>query len=309
MKDPKDYRWCGYAEALSGNRRAQRAMSKVTAKPVDGWESAGGAEAYRKLLFSHAVEVQNSDKTEVVRLGVGADQARAVLEAKGKLTAQELVQFRVRYFSDGLVIGGKEFVESIFGQHREKFGPKRKDGARRIAEALASCLPCEGCGCGRWSDSLGQARFYRKPWFRVFTSLAGKIGMPHRLSAARRPCAAWIMGSNLAAMAGLMPLTRSMSSGLENGRAAMMALARAGPIPGNESSSPADPKLISTRSGEPASLVGRWWTGASWSTHVPAAMSVIKARACHPHGTCCGSTAITSKAFRLRRERDSMTGR
>jgi hypothetical protein len=135
VKDPKDYRWCGYAEALSGSRRAQRAMSKVTAMPVDGWESAGGAEAYRKLLFSHAVEVQNADQTEVVRRGVAVEQAKAVLEAKGKLTSQELVQFRVRYFSDGLVIGGKEFVEGIFGQHREKFGPKRKDGARRIAES------------------------------------------------------------------------------------------------------------------------------------------------------------------------------
>jgi exodeoxyribonuclease V beta subunit len=26
VKDPKDYRWCGYAEALSGSRRAQRGL-------------------------------------------------------------------------------------------------------------------------------------------------------------------------------------------------------------------------------------------------------------------------------------------
>jgi putative transposase len=133
VKDPKDYRWCGYAEALGGSRRAQRAMSKVTSKPVDGWESAGGAEAYRKLLYSHAVEVRSADKSEMVRRGVSAEESKAVLEAKGKLSAAELVRVRVRYFSDGLVIGGKEFVESIFGQNREKFGPKRQDGARRIA--------------------------------------------------------------------------------------------------------------------------------------------------------------------------------
>jgi hypothetical protein len=187
VKDPKDYRWCGYAEALSGSRRAQRAMSKVTAMPVDGWESAGGAEAYRKLLFSHAGEFQNAEKTEVVRLGAGVEQAGAVLEAKGKLTAQELVQFRVSYFSDGLVIGGKEFVESIFGQHREKFGPKRKDGARRIAESGGGLFACEGCGSGRWSDSLGWVGAFLKPQHRVFTSLAGKARIHHRLSAARRP--------------------------------------------------------------------------------------------------------------------------
>jgi putative transposase len=40
----------------------------------------------------------------------------------------------VRYFSVGLVLGSKEFVESIFQENLEKFGPKRKDGARKIAE-------------------------------------------------------------------------------------------------------------------------------------------------------------------------------
>jgi hypothetical protein len=135
VKDPTSYRWCGYAEALGGSRRAQRAMSKVTAKPVDGWESGGGAEAYRKLLYSHAVEVLSADKSAVVRRGVSAEEAQAVQQTQGKLSAAELVRQRVRYFSDGLVIGGKEFVEGMFGQHREKFGPRRKDGARKITES------------------------------------------------------------------------------------------------------------------------------------------------------------------------------
>ena len=113
-------------------------MNKVTAKPVDGLESAGGVEPYRKLLYSHAVEVCSADRSEVMRRGVSVEKSKAVLEAKGKLTAAELVRLRVRYFSDGLVIGGKEFVENIFGQHREKFGPKRKAGARRIAESAGS---------------------------------------------------------------------------------------------------------------------------------------------------------------------------
>lgn len=138
--------------------------------------------------------------------------------------------------------------------------------------------------------------------------MAEKAGMPHCLSAARRPCAAWIKGPNLRTMAGLMPLIRSMSSGLENGRAARMALVSEGPMPGKESNSAADPKLISTRAGESVSWMGRWWTGASWSTAAPAAVRASKARACHHHGTCGGSFAIPFKAFRWRRDRDSMTG-
>ena len=37
VKDPKDYRWCGYADALGGSRRAQRGLCKALSKPVDGW--------------------------------------------------------------------------------------------------------------------------------------------------------------------------------------------------------------------------------------------------------------------------------
>jgi REP element-mobilizing transposase RayT len=135
VEDPKDYRWCGYAEAVSGSRRAQRGLSKVTAKPVDRWEQSGGAEAYRCLLFANGVEIRDAQNRKVMRRGVTADEARQVLKEKGKLSTAEMVRLRVRYFSDGLVLGSKEFVESVFSENREKFGPKRKDGARRVSES------------------------------------------------------------------------------------------------------------------------------------------------------------------------------
>jgi putative transposase len=131
VDDPKDYRWCGYAEAVSGIRKAQRGLSKITGTPVDGWEQ-GGAEAYRCLLFSSGVEVKDAQNVNVVRKGVTADEARQVIKEKGKLSAMELVRLRVRYFSDGLVLGSQEFVESIFAENRSRFGPKRKTGARRL---------------------------------------------------------------------------------------------------------------------------------------------------------------------------------
>lgn len=135
VEDPKDYRWSGYAEAVSGSRRAQRGLSKVTAKPVDGWEQAGGAEAYRCLLYSSGIEIKDAQNEAVVRQGVTAEEARQVLKDKGKLSAQELIRLRVRSFSDGLVLGSKEFVETAFNENRDKFGPKRKDGARKVSES------------------------------------------------------------------------------------------------------------------------------------------------------------------------------
>ncbi len=137
VNDPKDYRWCGYAEATSGIRKAQRGLSKVTGTPVDGWEK-GGADAYRCLLFSTGVEIKDAQNRNVVRQGVTADEARRVLREKGKLSVLELVRLRVRYFSDGLVLGSQEFVENVFTEHRDRFGPKRKNGARRLKEAEGS---------------------------------------------------------------------------------------------------------------------------------------------------------------------------
>ena len=138
VEDPKDSRWSGYAEAVSGSRRAQRGLSKVTAKPVDGWENAGGAEAYRCLLYSSGIEIKDAqNETVVKKQGVTAEEARQVLKEKGKLSPAELVRLRVRYFSAGLVLGSREFVESVFREHREKFSPQRQAGARRVSESAS----------------------------------------------------------------------------------------------------------------------------------------------------------------------------
>jgi putative transposase len=135
LKDPKDYRWCGYAEALGGSRRAQRGLCKAIGKPVDGWQTAGAAEAYRCILFNEGREVKDAQNEAVVERGVSVESARAVLAERGKLSPAELVRLRVRYFSDGAVLGSKAFVEGIFEAQREQFSPKRKRGARRIRES------------------------------------------------------------------------------------------------------------------------------------------------------------------------------
>jgi putative transposase len=135
VNDPENYRWCGYAEALGGSRRAQRGLCKALSKPVDGWKTAGAAQAYRCLLHNEGREVKDAHNDKVVKRGVTAESARAVLAAGGRLSSAELVRLRVRYFSAGVVLGSKEFVESIFSAHRECFGPKRKLGSRRMKES------------------------------------------------------------------------------------------------------------------------------------------------------------------------------
>jgi hypothetical protein len=74
----------------------------------------------------------------------GFDKARAKRELArgGRLSRAELLRCRVRYFTDGAVIGGKSFVNEVFSAMRERFGPRRKDGARQM-RGLDAAAPGE----------------------------------------------------------------------------------------------------------------------------------------------------------------------
>ena len=50
----------------------------------------------------------------------------------------EMLCYRVRYFTRGAVIGSKAFVNEAFTTARERFGAKRKDGARSFKGNAAS---------------------------------------------------------------------------------------------------------------------------------------------------------------------------
>ena len=55
-----------------------------------------------------------------------------VWEAEGELLPQDLLRCRVRYFTDSVAIGSRDFVEQLFETHRAYFSEKRKTGARTL---------------------------------------------------------------------------------------------------------------------------------------------------------------------------------
>ena len=67
-----------------------------------------------------------------LRVGFKEEEVEAVLKQGGKLPMQEILRCRVRYFSDGLVLGSKEFVDATFARYRDQFGLKRTSGARAM---------------------------------------------------------------------------------------------------------------------------------------------------------------------------------
>jgi len=151
VEDPADYRWSSYGEAVGGGRGAKkaqeglvRAMYSFGSREVSArsWAQGGVGKEYRKILISAGTEqaeergnVQTKQRV-VVRKGMTRGKAEAELarlseEKERDLKISKVIQCRIRYFTDGAVIGSKSFVDGIFLASRERFGPKRKDGARK----------------------------------------------------------------------------------------------------------------------------------------------------------------------------------
>jgi hypothetical protein len=103
-----------------------------------GWAQGGLAREYRAILLGKGVEVVVDG--EVKRRGMNKarrDEELAALEQrKTDLRISKAIRHRVRYFTDGAVIGGRGFVDGVFRECRQYFGPQRKDGARKPRGAL-----------------------------------------------------------------------------------------------------------------------------------------------------------------------------
>ena len=149
VKDPADYRWSSYGEAIGGGAkgngktaraglvRALRAHQGVGADP-DLWASDVSRE-YRKLLMAGAVEksAESVDRegnvvVTILRKGLSDEEAEREREKDGEIPLGNMLRCRVRYFTDGAVIGSRIFVDEAFSSARERFGPKRKTGARKM---------------------------------------------------------------------------------------------------------------------------------------------------------------------------------
>jgi hypothetical protein len=72
--------------------------------------------------------------------GFSPEAAEAAKNRKGKLSRAALLRCRVRYFTDGLVLGTKSYVDGVFESYRGQFGPKRRSGARALQEDAQGSL-------------------------------------------------------------------------------------------------------------------------------------------------------------------------
>jgi len=141
VDDPKDYRFCGYAEAVahsvgsgqayptgttgtpqagSGGQAALRGMHHIWCAYANGMPRASlslaeALQAHRELLFGKWLG--QPGLSEVAR-----QKALQVLEQQdAQLPKATVLRCRVRYFTDGAILGSQEFVRGcVEAWQREK---------------------------------------------------------------------------------------------------------------------------------------------------------------------------------------------
>jgi putative transposase len=163
VNDPAVYRWSSYGEAIGGGKKGNGKKAReglVRAYFCDqgvGFDAGKWQEVSR--LYRRLMGIALSKKPGQAEVSQVADSGKSkgqitknnaeLLASEDNETALEdlkmakMLRCRIRYFTDGAVIGSKEFVNEAFTRARERFGPKRKDGARAMkgeATAVARTL-------------------------------------------------------------------------------------------------------------------------------------------------------------------------
>jgi REP element-mobilizing transposase RayT len=157
VADSAEYRWSSYGEAMGGGSRGNgkkaraglvRALMAHKGCGADSRLWAGKvSKDYRMLLLETGeeklAEVRNAAgerEVKVVRKGIKKSVASAELaqlERSRDVALGKMLRCRIRYFTDGAVIGSRSFVNEAFESSRVRFGRKRKDGARKMRGAGA----------------------------------------------------------------------------------------------------------------------------------------------------------------------------
>ena len=115
VKDPKDYPFCGYNEALAGHESLQRGIVAILGS--DCLENA--LSDYRMILFGKGAIAKPDGHGAII----DPRDSREVAQTMGKLSREELLRHRLRFMSNGLVIGSSEFVATFI----EKWGSRIND--------------------------------------------------------------------------------------------------------------------------------------------------------------------------------------
>lgn len=127
VDDPKDYRWCGYAESIAGIKIAQSGIQSLFNGMRNFKESV---LSYRLILFGKGYSTKGNETKDRGR--ISEEKLNHIIKNGAALPINEMLRARIRYFSDGMALGSRDFIETLFQKNRQLFGQNRNQGGRKL---------------------------------------------------------------------------------------------------------------------------------------------------------------------------------
>jgi REP element-mobilizing transposase RayT len=162
VHDPKDYRWCGYAEAVStGGKIAKNLCSSVGMLAMNRTETETLA-AYRMALFGKGGSTKRGDSKAAVILQELCEQ---VDREGGELPLGENLMRRIPCYTRGGVVGSEEFVNEHLRKYRTETRQRLRSGIRPLQKIEANVGDGNGAEGTTAADRVGdegQAAVVRK---------------------------------------------------------------------------------------------------------------------------------------------------
>ncbi len=133
VADPKDYRYCGYAEAVAGQEPAREGLLRIDRN----------LSYYRQRLFGTGAYPSEG------KAFIDPAKAREVIEKeKGELPLHVLIRRRLKFLSEGTAFGSPSFVEkslsnTLRGHRIKPPGARALKAAALLGKAVARGDPRE----------------------------------------------------------------------------------------------------------------------------------------------------------------------
>ena len=125
-QDPKDYRFCGYGEAVaasSENHPARRGLAAICG-PHRPWTEVHAH--YREALFG------TGSGPKANAPAITPEAFENVLKQKGRLPLSTVLRCRVRYFTDGVVLGSQAYVQQNLSAYAQRHRRREKSTPRPL---------------------------------------------------------------------------------------------------------------------------------------------------------------------------------
>jgi REP element-mobilizing transposase RayT len=110
VTEPKDYRFCGYAEAVAGQASAREGIRSLYLDLT--WKEAHSR--YRLMLFGIGATAREG------KASIPYEDFKAVTRERGELSLSGVLRCRLRHFVHGGILGSRAFVQEHLAEYERR---------------------------------------------------------------------------------------------------------------------------------------------------------------------------------------------